>query len=74
MLSREFSVPEGTAYRWISVGNLPDSSGGHRFNKVNNDHVEFMVSLIKENNRIILQEIVDQIRVRFELQLLKPSV
>ena len=40
---------------------------------VNNDYVEFMVSLIEENNiyiyiyRVTLQEIVDQIRVRFEL-------
>ena len=68
------SVPEGTAYRWLSVGDLTDSHCGRRFNKVKSDHVEFMVNLIEENNGIILQEIVDQIRVRFELQLSKPSV
>ena len=73
-LAHELSVPEGAAYRWVSVGDLADSRGGRRFNKVNNDHVQFMVSLIEENNRINLQEIVDQIRVRFELQLSKPSV
>ena len=73
-LAHELSVPEGAAYRWVSVGDLADSRGGRRFNKVNNDHVQFMVSLIEENNRISLQEIVDQIRVRFELQLSKPSV
>ena len=33
-----------------------------------------MVNLIEDNNRITLQEIVDQIRVRFELQSSKPSV
>ena len=38
------------------------------------DHVEFMVNLIEENNRVTLQEIVNQKRVRFELQLSKPSV
>ena len=68
------SVPEGTAYRWVSQGDLPDSRGGRRFNKVKSDHVKFVVNLIEENNRITLQEIVDQIRVRFELQLSKPSV
>ena len=73
-LARKLSVPEGTAYRWVSVGDLPDSRGGCRFNKVESDHIEFMVNLIEENNRITLQEIVDQIRIRFELQLAKSSV
>ena len=61
-LARELSVPEGTAYRWVSQGDLPDSRGGRRFNKVKSDHVEFMVNLIEENNRITLQEIVDHLR------------
>ena len=73
-LPRELLVPEGTAYRWVSVGDLPDSRGERRFNEVKSDHVEFMINLIEENNRITLQEIVDQIRVRCELQLLKPCV
>ena len=73
-LARELSVPESTAYRWVSVGDLLDSRGGRRFNKVKSDHVVLMVDLIKENNRITFQEIVDQIRVRLELQLSKPSV
>ena len=53
-LACELSVPESTAYRWVSVGDLPDSRVGHQFNKVKTDHVEFMVNLIEENNRITL--------------------
>ena len=33
-LTHELSVPEGTAYRWVSVSDLPNSRGGRQFNKV----------------------------------------
>ena len=70
-LAAKLSVPVATAYIWTSQCNVPDTRGGSRFNLIVEKHKEFMVDLIEHNSRITLQEIVDHLRVKFDLGLSK---
>ncbi len=73
-MAADLSVPLGTAYRWVSQGNLVDSRGGNRFNKVTDEHVMFMTNLIERNPRITLQGIVEGVNEKFGFNLSKTTI
>lgn len=73
-LARELDVPESTAYRWISVGEISVPRGGSRFNKITEEHKEYMSCLIESNPRITLQEIAHSIAAKYNISISKTSI
>ena len=47
-VARDLGVPKSTAYRWVKEGDRPDQRGGKRFQKINDDHREYMIELIEK--------------------------
>ena len=52
-LAENLSISKTTLYRWISMGNQPDTRGGPRNCKVKQVHLDFIQALVDENPRII---------------------
>ena len=63
--ARELQVPISTAYRWVNQGDHEDRRGGRRFTKVNQEHRDFMVTLIENNPRITLKEMAEGLKAKF---------
>ena len=55
--ARKINVPQSTAYRWISEGEIIDKRGVKRFQKITQIHRDYFVEMIEKNCRIILGEL-----------------
>ena len=73
-LKERLGVSDTTAYRWISEGLKEDKRGGKRYNKILEEHKNFMVEEIEKNPRITLEEIKMGIGEKFNLGISKESI
>lgn len=72
--ARQLNIPTGTAYRWVKEGDKPDMRGGRRHGKVTEAHRAYMVTMIEENPRTTLSEIVEGLLREFGLAVSKPTI
>lgn len=73
-LALDLKVPISSAYRWVQVNYSPKKRGGHTYTKFTNDHAEYVVSCVEENNLITLKEIKHKLFNQFGVNFSKETI
>ena len=74
LLAGSLGIKKSTLSRWIAQGYKKDMRGGHRNNKIGEEHRSFICNQIEINPRLTLQELADLLFQRFNLSVSKECI
>jgi transposase len=80
-VAKHNGVPYTTAWRWVKRARdendwVPraESRGGARRVKIKDEHVEYMVSLLEDNCQLTLIDLVDELKLKYDLDVARQTV